>query len=164
MVPSSGCNYNNLMGKLWTFIQEQCHGGDSWLLFPEEGRKEAGNLWGALVLQLALASGKGKTRNGAAMEDSGSHSHTLCCVADEEMLLWGYCSLSTSLFAFEKLLCTNTAQKNVGLNIFPISTCWGVVEGDMGCEGVTVHLGKPITVDSGAVHLLVGPLIRSWGD
>lgn len=36
-------------------------------MFPEEGRKEAGNLRGALVLQLALAIGKGTTRNGAIM-------------------------------------------------------------------------------------------------
>lgn len=43
--------------------------------------------------------------------------------------------MSTSLFAFEKLLCTNTVQKNVGLNIFPISTCQGVVEGDVGMRG-----------------------------
>lgn len=39
------------------------------------GRKEAGNLRGALVLQLALAAGKGTTRNRAGMEAAVVHSH-----------------------------------------------------------------------------------------
>lgn len=59
---------HNMMGKLWTFIQTQCHVGvHDYCSQRKEGRKEAGNLRGALVLQLALAIGKGTTRNGAIM-------------------------------------------------------------------------------------------------